>query len=1076
MEQVAIPDSNPVVSGVVAEGRRDEILLKAGALQNAILNSANFSSIATDEKGVIQIFNVGAERMLGYLASEVINKITPADLSDPQEVSARAIQLSQEMETEIEPGFEALVFKASRGIEDIYELTYIRKDGSRFPAIVSVTTLRDSGNEIIGYLLIGTDNTARQQVEAERKRLDQRLREANAELELRTGQAEKREHLLRASELSYRRLFEAAQDGILILDVNTGRITDVNPFLVKLLGFSHTEMVGKTVGELSPFKDVVSNQVMLERLQQDGYIRYEDLPLETMDGRHIAVEFVSNVYQAGDKKVIQCNIRDITERKLAGEVIARSEKKLRASLDEINDLRAAFDQHAIVGVTDSTGKIISVNDKFCTISGYSREELLGQDHRIINSGYHPKEFMSDLWTTITHGRVWHGEIKNRAKNGTFYWVDSTIVPFLGDQGKPRQYVAIRADITERKLAEEASVQLAAIVNSSNDAIIGKDLKGIVTSWNSGAETIFGYSANEMVGQSILRLIPSDCQQEEVQIMNRLRNGEITEHFDTVRMAKNGHLIDISLAVSPITDKTGKIVGASKVARDITERKQGENLLREREEQLRIYAEHSPVSVAMLDREMKYLVVSARWRQGFHLDNKSIIGRSHYEVFPEISQRWREIHQRCLAGQVEKCDEEAFHRQDGRIDWIRWEIQPWRQADGAIGGIVIFTEDISERKKAEEELRESEMRFRTMVNALPQLAWIAQADGFIVWYNQRWFDYTGTTPEQMEGWGWQSTHDPNFLPEVLQGWKGAIASGETFEMEFPLRAADGHYGWFLTRVFPFKDDSGNVVRWFGTNTDISEKRASEKVIIALNASLESRVIDRTAELQAANKELEAFSYSVSHDLRSPLRAVDGFSQAVLEDYGSQLPEEGRYQLKTIRAGAQRMGVLIDDLLKFSRLGRSPLNKKEVNTDELVRRVVDGLNSEREGRQIEIQIGDLPLCQGDPALLNQVWVNLVSNAIKYTRHRQRAVIEIGCKVGRDENVYFVRDNGAGFDMRYAHILFGVFQRLHRAEEFEGTGVGLAIVQRVIHRHGGRIWVEAAVDRGATFCFTLKEKSDP
>ena len=231
----------------------------------------------------------------------------------------------------------------------------------------------------------------------------------------------------------------------MILDADTGRINDVNPFLIKLLGFSHSEMIGKTVGELSPFKDVVSNQAMLERLQQYGYVRYEDLPLETRDGRHIAVEFVSNVYQAGDQKVIQCNVRDITERK-------RTEDQLRASFKEIGDLKSALDEHAIMAITDPQGKITYVNDKFCAISKYSREELLGQDHRIINSGYHPKAFIRELWTTIAHGKVWKGEFKNKAKDGSFYWVDTTIVPFLNEQGKPRQYVAIRTDITERKAA------------------------------------------------------------------------------------------------------------------------------------------------------------------------------------------------------------------------------------------------------------------------------------------------------------------------------------------------------------------------------------------------------------------------------------------------------------------------------------------------------------------------------------------------------------------------------------------------------------------------------------------------
>ncbi|MCE0523014.1 MAG: PAS domain S-box protein [Methylacidiphilales bacterium] len=499
----------------------------------------------------------------------------------------------------------------------------------------------------------------------------------------------------------------------------------------------------------------------------------------------------------------------------------RTEEKLKASLKEVNDLKTALDEHAIVAITDPQGKITYANDKFCAISKYSREELLGQDHRIINSGHHPKEFIRDLWTTITRGGVWHGEIKNRAKDGSYYWVDTTIVPFLNEQGKPRQYVAIRADITERKLAEEASAQLAAIVNSSNDAIIGKDLNSIITNWNLGAERLFGYSAHEMIGSSITRLIPVDRLQEEMQIINQVKNGEIVEHFDTRRKAKDGRLIDISVTVSPIKDKTGKIVGASKVARDITERK---------------------------------------------------------------------------------------------------------------------------------------------------------------------------------------------------------------------------------RV--------------------------EREILELNTRLEQRVAERTAELEAANKELEAFSYSVSHDLRAPLRAVDGFSQALVEDFGELLPDRGRHYVRTIREGAQRMGRLIDDLLTFSRLGRAALKKQEVNTGKLVSQVLEDLNSQREGRKIDLRIGDLPPCQGDPALLTQVWINLLSNAIKYTRQREIAVIEIGCKKEWEKTTYFVRDNGAGFDMQFARKLFGVFQRLHRLDEFEGTGVGLAIVQRVIHRHGGSVWAEAEVDRGAAFYFTLNE----
>lgn len=405
-------------------------------------------------------------------------------------------------------------------------------------------------------------------------------------------------------------------------------------------------------------------------------------------------------------------------------------------------------------------------------------------------------------------------------------------------------------------------------------------------------------------------------------------------------------------------------------------------------------------------------------------------------------------------------------------------------------------EVAERRRAEEQLRElnatleqrvteraealreSEERFRMVADNMSQFAWTADPTGWIFWYNQRWYDYTGTTLEEMQGWGWKKVHHPDHVQRVVVHIQRSWDTGEPWEDTFPLRGKDGAYRWFLSRALPIRDAEGRIVRWFGTNTDITEQRENEEALLKRDRALmavNDALKKQTSALAETNKELESFSYSISHDMRAPLRTIVAFNHILEEDHSPHLNDDARRCVSIVHKAAVEAGQLIDDLLEFSRLGRQGLTVDAVGMTELAREAIDELKVLQQDRKIDMLVVDVPSCKGDRRLLKLVWANLLENAAKYTKYRQEARIEVGWMpddASAETVTYYVKDNGVGFDMKYAHKLFGVFQRLHKKEDFDGTGVGLAIVHRIVQRHGGRVWGEGTVDGGATFFFSLRK----
>ncbi len=818
-----------------------------------------------------------------------------------------------------------------------------------------------------------------------------------------------------------------------------------------------------------------------------------------------------------------------------------------------------------------------------------------------------------------------------------------------------------------QVARQAQLRWKAITESSSDYIAFLDSSGHILYVNrpypSMAAIRFG--EKEIYLQDYLL----DKHRKPIsELLKRVAKDKVSQSYISNAVNPEGKDTWLLHSFHPVLREEGELEKILLISRDITESQLKENYLREfnaqMEEmnqeleqnieqmqrlnhQLELFIQHVPSAVAMFDTDMCYLVASRSWMRDYRLESVEVIGRSHYEIFPEIPQAWKEIHQRCLQGEILRQEEDSFVRQDGRTEYLRWEIHPWYSPKGEIGGIIMFTEVITQQKEAEAALKESEEKYRLLAENSQDMICLHEPDGRYVYVSPSCRTLLGYTPESLIGndpYDYFHPHDIEYIrnkahQSALKGklekvdyrflhkrgeylWvqtitkaifdkKGEVTYlqtttreiGEQKEYEFKLaelnnelntsneelvvsneqlsqlneeiqsayeqikkseqdliqqknllnliissagegiNVADQDGKFFISNEMsdrllgfnldemkskpeewpqiagvydpktkaaypydklpmhlalkgkatkgvelyiqndrvpegyyinatgnPLKNEAGEVIGGIVIFRDITEQKQREKEIQKLNNHLEKEVKRRTRELEETNRELETFNYSISHDLRAPLRAIMGNLFLYQEINKDRLGHEETKLIESARKGAERMGDLVDDLLAFSRVGRSSIKRGEVNMYTLAEEVFDEQIALFGNPTVAFTLERIPGTTGDKSMLRLVLTNLLSNAIKYSSRRKESKVQVGYFENNQENTYFVKDNGVGFDQAYADKIFEVFQRAHLRKEFDGNGVGLAIVKRIIEKHGGQIWAESQPEQGATFYFTL------
>ncbi|MCT7986444.1 PAS domain S-box protein [Laspinema sp. A4] len=679
-------------------------------------------------------------------------------------------------------------------------------------------------------------------------------------------------------------------------------------------------------------------------------------------------------------------------------------------------------------------------------------------------------------------------------DGKHYWI-SWKFPMREPSGR-RLLAGISLDITDRKRTQEERDLLLADLESQQQllsAVLQQMPAGaIVAEAPSGQIVLMNQQVREILGISLTPLITiPDYLHTSYQIFHpdgqpyhpaalpltrSISTGEVVVEEEMQIQRADGTWVTVLANSGPIRNAEGKIVAAVVTFYDITAQKQAQaeiNRYADVVKNIQVGLTVWQLNPGEEPPSFELISANPAASQLAGKDLTRAVGMRIETLFPHLVKTSRIVElQEVLKSSSARDFPEVIYSDDaGKERYCSLKAFPLPSRY-----LGLAYEDITDRKQAQFALLESEQRFRIMADAAPVYIWLAGTDQQCYYFNQPWLEFTGRTLEEEIGKGWVDGVHPDDLEFCLNTYHQAFDLRQPFEMEYRLRRYDGEYRWVLDRAVPRFSHDGRFEGYVGSCIDISDRKIYESEIKRLNASLERRVSDRTAQLEAANQELESFAYSVSHDLRAPLRHISGFVNLLRKRIEPSLDENSQRYLDIIVKSTHQAEELIDNLLAFSRMARAQMRFIKVDMNQLVKEVRQTLEIQSGDRQIIWEIASLPTVKGEPTMLRLVFQNLLDNAIKYTQRQQPAEITVGFNESDLEFIFFVRDNGIGFDMRYAHKLFGVFQRLHSNPDFVGTGIGLANVRRIIHRHGGRTWAEGEVDLGATFYFSLPKAPEP